>query len=43
MPKWVRALMAMLTLTAAYPSAATIITGADGPLAPATDYTLPYE
>lgn len=42
MHKWIQALMVMLTLTAAYPSAATIITGADGPLAPTTDYTLPY-
>lgn len=34
--------MIVLALTTAYPSAAPIITGADGPLAPATDYTLPY-
>lgn len=39
---WTHALTLLLTLSAAFPSAATIITGADGPFAPATDYTLPY-
>jgi len=42
MHKWIQILMAVLTLSAALPSSATIITGADGPLAPAADTTLPY-
>ena len=42
MHKWIQTLMVVLALIAAFPSAATIISGADGPLAPTTDYTLPY-
>ena len=40
--KWIQALMVVLALAVAFPSAATIITGADGPLAPVTDSTLPF-
>ena len=39
--KWIPALLVVFGLTAAYPSAATVISGADGSLAPTTDYTLP--
>ncbi|MHB1176593.1 MAG: PEP-CTERM sorting domain-containing protein [Sulfuriferula sp.] len=42
MHKWIQVLMIVLALTTTYPSAASIITGADGPFAPVTDYTLPY-
>lgn len=40
--KWISALLVVFGLAAAYPSSATIITGADGLLAPTTDFTLPY-
>lgn len=40
--KWMQALLVVFGLTTAYSSSATIITGADGLLAPTTDYTLPY-
>lgn len=42
MHKRIHALMLVLALNVAFPAAATSITGTDGPLAPATDYTLPY-
>ena len=42
MRKWIQALMVVLALTAAFPSTATVISGADGSLAPTTDYTLPF-
>lgn len=44
MRNWIQALTLMLALSAAVPSMASTIsiTGADGRLAPATDYTLPY-
>lgn len=42
MHKWIQALMVVFTLTAAFPSDATVISGADGSLAPTTDYTLPF-
>ena len=40
--KWIQALMVVLALAVAFPAAATIITGADGPLVRVTDYTLPF-
>lgn len=42
MREWIQTLIAALALGAAYPAAATVITGADGPLAPASDTTLPF-
>lgn len=44
MRKWIHALTLMLALSAAYPALASTISiaGANDPLAPATDYTLPY-
>lgn len=42
MCKRIHALSLVLALGAAFPSAATTMTGADGRFAPATDYTLPY-
>ncbi|WP_296891485.1 hypothetical protein [Thiobacillus sp.] len=44
MHKWIYALALMLALSAAFPAAASTlsIAGVDGPLAPATDTTLPY-
>ncbi len=42
MREWIQTLIAALAIGAAYPAAATVITGADGPLAPASDTTLPF-
>lgn len=42
MRKWIDALMLVFALCATIPAAATPMTGADGPFAPVTDYTLPY-
>jgi hypothetical protein len=39
--KWIRALTLVLPLSMAFPALASTIMGADGPLAPAADYTLP--
>jgi hypothetical protein len=39
---WIRALALVFPLSAAFPALASTITGADGLLAPAADYTLPY-
>ncbi len=42
MRKWIRVLTLAFPLGAAFPSMATTITGSEGALAPATDFTLPY-
>ena len=42
MRNWIQALIALLGLALSFPSAATLIAGADGVLAPIADYTLPY-
>ncbi len=42
MRNWIQVLIVLLGVVLSFPSAATLIAGADGVLAPTADYTLPY-